>query len=94
MGSCTNQINKMQVFDERGKPEYPGKNLSEQRREPTNSTHILTTAVEIEPESHWWKGDRVLSPVRLYINFSLNLLNMESKERLLTGASVDWASGS
>jgi len=28
-------------FEERGKPEYPGKNLSEQRREPTtNSTHI------------------------------------------------------
>ena len=24
----------------RGKPEYPGENLSEQRREPTNSTHI------------------------------------------------------
>ena len=29
------------VFDERGKPEYPEKNLSEQSREPTtNSTHI------------------------------------------------------
>jgi len=29
------------VFEERGKPEYPGKNLSEQRREPTtNSAHI------------------------------------------------------
>ena len=29
------------VFEERGKPEYPVKNLSEQRREPTkNSTHI------------------------------------------------------
>jgi len=29
------------TFEERGKPEYPGKNLSEQRREPTtNSTHI------------------------------------------------------
>ena len=28
-------------FEERGKPEYPEKNLSEQRREPTtNSTHI------------------------------------------------------
>jgi len=26
----------MLVFEERGKPEYPGKNLSEQRREPTN----------------------------------------------------------
>ena len=30
----------MQVFEERGKPEYPGENISEQRREPTNSTHI------------------------------------------------------
>jgi len=31
----------MLVFEERGKPEYPGKNLLEQRREPTtNSTHI------------------------------------------------------
>jgi len=29
------------VFEERGKPEYPEKNLSEQSREPTtNSTHI------------------------------------------------------
>ena len=34
------------VFKERGKPEeYPQKNLSEQRREPTtNSTHTLGTA--------------------------------------------------
>jgi len=31
----------MLVFEERGKPEYPEKNLQEQRREPTtNSTHI------------------------------------------------------
>jgi len=30
----------MQVFEGRGKPEYPGKNLSEQRREPPNSTYI------------------------------------------------------
>jgi len=31
----------MLVFEERGKPEYPGKNLPEQRRDPTtNSTHI------------------------------------------------------
>ena len=29
------------VFEERGKPEYPEKTLSEQSREPTtNSTHI------------------------------------------------------
>jgi len=31
----------MLVFEERGKPEYPEKNLSEQSREPTtNSIHI------------------------------------------------------
>jgi len=31
----------MLVFEERGKPEYPEKNLSEQSREPrTNATHI------------------------------------------------------
>ena len=31
----------MLVFEERGKPDYPEKNLSEQRREPTtNSAHI------------------------------------------------------
>jgi len=31
----------MLVFEERGKLEHPGKNLLEQRREPTtNSTHI------------------------------------------------------
>jgi len=29
----------MLVFEERGKPEYPEKNLSEQRK-PTYSTHI------------------------------------------------------
>jgi len=30
----------MMVFEERGKPEYQEKNLSEQSREPTNSVHI------------------------------------------------------
>jgi len=30
----------MLVFEERGKPEYPEKNLLEQSREPTNLVHI------------------------------------------------------
>ena len=30
----------MLVFEERGKPEYLDKKMSEQRGEPTNSTHI------------------------------------------------------
>ena len=41
------------VFEELGKPEYPEKNLSKQRREPTtNSTQagILTTALSLLPE--------------------------------------------
>ena len=41
--SWSNWNLKMLVFEKRGKPEYPQKNLSEQRREPTtNSTHIIT----------------------------------------------------
>jgi len=30
----------MLVFGERGKPEYPEKNLSDQIREPGNSAHL------------------------------------------------------
>ena len=46
VGSWTSEIKSINtyqiilVFEERGKPEYPEKNLSEQIREPTNSTHI------------------------------------------------------
>ena len=36
----TDQLRCCMVFEERGKPEYPWKNLSEQSREPTNLTHI------------------------------------------------------
>ena len=41
----------MLVFEERGKPEYPKKNLlSEQRREPTtNSTHIWRRHRDLNP---------------------------------------------
>ena len=40
----------MLVFEERGKPEYPEKNLSEQGREPTtNSTHIWRRRRDLNP---------------------------------------------
>jgi len=46
----------MLVIEERGKPEHPGKNHSEQRREPTtNSTHI-DAGSGIEPGTHWWEA--------------------------------------
>ena len=53
----------MLIFKERGKPEYPEKNLSEQRREPTtNSTYIWCRRRDLNP-CHIG-GRRALSPLR------------------------------
>ena len=51
------------VFGERGKLEYPEKNLSEKRREPTtNSTHMRRRRWDLNPGQI--NGRRVLSPLR------------------------------
>ena len=51
------------VFEERGKPEYAEKNLSEQRREPTtNLTHTWRRRRDLNP-GHIG-GRRALSPLR------------------------------
>ena len=51
------------VFEERGKPEYPGKNLSQQRRgQTTNSTNILRRRRDLN--SGHIGGRRALSPLR------------------------------
>jgi len=52
----------MLVFEERGKPEYPEKNLSEQGREPTQLNPHMTPGPGIEP-GHIG-GRRALSPPR------------------------------
>ena len=54
--------NQMLVFEERGKPEYPEKNLSEQSREPTNSAHTWRRVRESNPGHIGWR--RALSPLR------------------------------
>ena len=52
------------VFEERGKPEYLEKNLSEQGREPTkNSTHIWRGHRDLNPD-HIIDGRQALSPPR------------------------------
>ena len=52
----------MVVFEERGKPEYPEKNILEQRREPTtNSTHIWRRRRDLNPGHIGWR--RALSPL-------------------------------
>ena len=59
----SNQLKSNQkVLEERGKPEYPEKNLSEQSREPTNSAYIWRQVRESNP-GHIG-GRRVLSPLR------------------------------
>ena len=63
MRSRSNWNLEVLVFEEREKPEYPEKNLSEQGREPTtNSAHIWRRRRDLNP-GHIG-GTRVLSPLR------------------------------
>ena len=51
------------VFEGRGKPEYPEKNLSEQGREPTtNSTHIWRQRRELKTRATLVGGERTTTP--------------------------------
>ena len=43
----------MEVFEESGKPLYPGKN--QQSTEPTNSAQV-TLSLEIKPSPHGWEA--------------------------------------
>ena len=49
--SWSNWNLEMLVFEERGKVEYPEKNPSEQRREPT-----ANSALGFEPMPYWWEA--------------------------------------
>ena len=80
--------NQMLVFGEWRKPEYPGKNLSEQSREPTNSTHILHPIQESNPGHIGVRP--VLSPLRQhcsqligFIDFYAIRVSMNQNELLL-----------
>ena len=66
--SWSNWNLEMLVFGERGKPEYPEENLSQQGGEPTtNSTHM--PAPGFEPGPHWWEANVLTTapPLRLII---------------------------
>ena len=55
--SWSNWNLEMLVFEERGKPEFLEKNLSEQGREPKQkiNPHMAST-LGFEPGLHWWKA--------------------------------------
>ena len=64
--SWSNWNLEMLVFEERGKPEYPEKNLSEQRREPTtNSTHIWHWRQDMNPGHIGGRGEQYFYPPML-----------------------------
>ena len=86
--SWSNWNLEMLVFEERGKPEYPEKNHSEQGREPkTNSTHIWCWRWDLNPAklvggecSHHcatlapWKQGRLLNRASKITNFPPDFL--------------------
>jgi len=64
------------VFEERGKPEYPEKNLSEQGREPTtNSTHMASTP-GVKPSPHWWEASALTTAPPLLPSIMNTLLTL------------------
>ena len=72
MHSRSNWNLEVLVFEERGKPEYPRKNLSEQGREPTSkiNPHMVSTP-GVEPGPHWWEASALttapsLAPQNIY----------------------------
>jgi len=51
------------VFEERGKPEHPEKNFSEQSREPmiNKLNSHMTPGPGIEPGTHWWEASALIT---------------------------------
>ena len=72
----------MLVSEERGKPEFPEKNLSEQSREPTNSAHIWRRVRESNP-GHIG-GRRALSPLHQPCSQISNLFSCEKQKYQVT----------
>ena len=65
------------VVEERGKPEYPQKNPSEQRRKPTtNLTHIgvyMAWTLGFEPRPHWWEASALTTASPLLPQYTPDL---------------------
>ena len=84
--SWSNWNLKMLVFEVRGKPGYPEKNISEQRREPTtNSTHIWHRRRELNPRHIG--GSRGLSLMRHpCYDYRFSIPNRDRSQRRETDA--------
>ena len=47
---------KCWFFEERGKPKYPEKNLSEQERTNNKLNPLMASTPGVEPGPHWWEA--------------------------------------
>ena len=54
--SRSNRNLKVLVFKEKGKPEYPEKNLLEQGREQKKLNPHMVSTPGFEPGPHWWEA--------------------------------------
>ena len=71
----------MLVFEERGKAEYPERNLLEQEREETTNINlnphmVLTPGFEHRP--HWWEASALITPPSLTPQGEKGLIVQES----------------
>ena len=89
--SWSNWNLEMLVFEERGKLEYPEKNLLEQGREPTtNSTHNhMASELGIEPRPDWWEGSALTTtPPLLPSYIIIQFLKCKIPERVLVTEAI------
>ena len=56
----------MLVFEERGKPEYLEKNLSEQGENQQQTQPRMTPGPGIEPGPHWWEESTLTTASPLF----------------------------
>ena len=68
----------MLVFGERENRSIPEKNLSEQSREPTKLSPLMTPSLGIEPGTHWWKASALTTAPTLINILGLSLLVISS----------------
>ena len=60
----------MLVFEERGKLEYPEKNLSEKKREPTTNSTNKLSGPGIEPGTHCWEASTLTTAPSLLLDLT------------------------
>ena len=60
----------MLVFEERGKLEYPEKNLSEKKREPTTNSTNKLAGPGIERGTHWWEASTLTTVPSLLLDLT------------------------